>query len=193
MAKKTAHTPDVTRLLKAWSAGAGGEDALEELLRVVYDELRGLARAQLARERGGHTLQPTDLVHEAFVRLVDQRASWQSRIHFYGIAATCMRRVLVDYARRRGARKRPQFVGGVEASEIERMLDPRLEEMLAVNEALDRLAATEPRQARVAELKVFSGLQNDEIAALLNVSVATVKRDWDAARTMLLGLLSEAS
>lgn len=178
---------DVTRLLEAW--GSGQREALDRLLPAVYGELRRIARGQLSRERRQHTLQPTELVHEAFVRLVDQRAHWQNRVHFYGIAATCMRRVLTDYARRKKALKRPRIDPSAEPDDLGG--DANLDGVLAINEAIDRLEKTEPRQARIAELRLFADLQVDEIADLLNVSPATVKRDWSAARHALHEVLSE--
>jgi RNA polymerase sigma-70 factor (ECF subfamily) len=190
MGGTAARTPDVTRLLQAWSAGE--QDALDQLVPVVYDELRRMARGQLARERRRHTFQPTDLVHEAFVRLVDQRASWQNRVHFFGIAATCMRRVLGDYARRRKAAKRPQVDKGVQVEDIDRGADPAIERIIAVDEAFERLSRESARSARVAELKLFGNLENSEIATLLDVSVATVKRDWQAARPILEDILVES-
>ena len=189
MADVNGRTADVTRLLAAWSSGR--DDALEKLVPVVYDELRRMARGQLARARHNHTLQPTDLVHEAFLRLVDQRASWRSRVHFYGIAATCMRRVLADYGRRRRAAKRPQIDPDVDVNQLQRADDRSLEHLLAFDEALDRLSAVDPRQARIAELKVFTDLHTDEIASLLDISPATVKRDWTTARQMLHVVLAE--
>lgn len=190
MGESTAKTPNVTRLLEAWSAGR--EEALDQLLPAVYGELRRIARGQLARERRGQTLQPTDLVHEAFVRLVDQRASWRNRVHFFGIAATCMRRVLADRARRRRAQKRPQIDPSIEIRNIERGAEPGLDWIIAVDETLDRIEKTDRRQARVAELKVFSDLENEEIAALLDVSVATVKREWKEAKPLLRAIRGEA-
>jgi RNA polymerase sigma-70 factor, ECF subfamily len=189
MGETTARTPDVTRLLAAWSAGR--QEALDQLLPAVYGELRRMARGQLAGARRRHTFQPTDLVHEAFIRLVDQRAPWQSRVHFFGIAATCMRRVLGDYARRRKALKRPQIDKDVEIDQIERGADPAIDRMIAIDEALERLSRTDARQARVAELKLFANLEIPEIAALLGVSAATVKRDWQDAKPILRDILAE--
>ena len=181
--------PDVTRLLEAWTAGR--QEALDQLLPAVYSELRRMARGQLAQARRHHTFQATDLVHEAFVRLVDQRAPWQSRIHFFGIASTCMRRVLADYARRRKAAKRPQVDKRVEVEQIERTSDPAIERFIAVDEALERLARTDRRQARVAELKMFARMEDADIAALLGVSEATAKRDWKAAKPLFIDILKE--
>jgi RNA polymerase sigma-70 factor (ECF subfamily) len=190
MGGTAARTPDVTRLLQAWSAGR--QDALDQLVPVVYDELRRIARGQLARDRRHHTFNPTDLVHEAFIRLVDQRATWQNRVHFFGIAATCMRRVLGDYARWRKAEKRPQVDKAVQVEDVDRGADPAIERIIAVDEALERLSRVSARSARVAELKLFANLENSEIATLLDVSVATVKRDWQAAKPILEDILTES-
>jgi RNA polymerase sigma factor (TIGR02999 family) len=181
-------SPDVTRLLEAWRGGR--RDALDQLLPAVYGELRRIAGGQLARARRHHTFEPTELVHEAFVRLVDQRCTWQSRVHFYGIAATCMRRVLADYARRRRALKRPQVEASAELRDVAADLWP-VDRMLAIDEALDRLAAADVRQGRVAELKLFTDLQVEEIAGLVGVSPATVKRDWAGAKRTLSAALVE--
>jgi RNA polymerase sigma factor (TIGR02999 family) len=189
MGETTARTHDVTRLLLAWSSGR--EDARDQLLDAVYGELRRMARGQLAGARRRHTFQPTDLVHEAFVRLVDQRAPWQSRVHFFGIAATCMRRVLGDYARRRKAAKRPQIDKQVEVEQVEQSADPAIDRMIAIDEALERLSRADRRQARVAELKLFANLEIGEIAGLLGVSAATVKRDWQVAKPLLRDILAE--
>ena len=176
---------EVTRLLRAWRGG----DAVahEELLRRVYDELKRMAAAQMRRERGGHTLQPTALVHEAFMRLLGQtRVDWRDRTHFFGIAAAMMRRVLVDHARARLADKRAHqkvtLTGGTELFADE-ALPP--EKLLDLDRALDRLAASFPRAASVVELHFFSGLEFAEVAAALEVAPRTVMRDWAFARAWL--------
>src|SRR5687768_16703828 len=166
---------DVTELLKQWRQGRS--EALEGLLPLIYGELRRMARGQLAREHRRHTLQPTELVHEAFVKLVDQRAEWQSRVHFYGIAAKCMRRILVDHARRKQATKRPQAARAVDLDTDIVSASSPIDTILAVDEALIRLAAIEPRHATIAELKFFGGLEVPEIAEIVGMSPATVKRD----------------
>ena len=176
-----AQSSEVTALLGAWRAG----DALagERLLRRVYEELRRLASAQLRRERSGHTLQPTALVHEAYLRLLPQRKiEWRDRAHFFGLAAAMMRRVLVDHARARNSRKR----GGGEPPPITvtAVSGPAVE-LLDLDRALDALAAQHPRHARVVEMRYFAELENDEIAACLGVSPATVYRDWQFARAWL--------
>ena len=182
-----ASSGEVTRLLRAWRGG----DAVahEELLRRVYDELKRVAASQLRGERGGHTLQPTALVHEAFMRLCGQtRVDWQDRRHFFAIAATTMRRVLVDHARARLADKRAHrrvtLTGGAEVfADGDAELPP--EKLLDLDRALDRLAASFPRAARVVELHFFSGLEFAEVAAAVEVAPRTVMRDWSFARAWL--------
>ena len=174
---------EVSRLLFEWSAG--DPDALRSLLPLVYGELRSRAEAQMRRERSEHTLQPTALVHEAYMRLVDQRnASWQNRSHFFGIAAQAMRRILVDHARRKRAGKRE---GGdrvtLDASVAE--APQRSVDLIALDDALTRLAELDPRQARVVELRFFGGLDIEQTAESLGISPATVKRDWTFARAFL--------
>ena len=176
---------DVTRLLVEWSEGR--QEALDSLMPVVYDELRRLARGYLARERTGHTLQPTALVNEAYLRLVDQRSvQWQNRAHFFGIAAQIMRRLLVDHARGAKAGKRG---GGAAKVDLDHAADAAapvqnvdLEEL---DRALDRLAKLDPRQSRIVELRYFAGATNEEAAEALGISVATVKREWTVARAWL--------
>jgi RNA polymerase sigma factor (TIGR02999 family) len=179
--------PDVTLLLKAWSNGDRG--VVDQLFTAIYDELRRLARSRLAREARSHTWQPTELVHEAFARLVAQKVSWQNRHHFYGIAAECMRRVLVDHARRKKAAKRPSSAAAVPLDEALSAGEDSLDRILIVDEALTRLAHTNPRQARVVELKIFGGFNIEEIAAVAGISPATVKRDWDEAKREIVGVL----
>jgi RNA polymerase sigma factor (TIGR02999 family) len=175
---------EVTSVLKAWSSGRA--DALDRLMPLVHGELLKLARAYMRRERSHHTLQPTGLVNEAYLRLVEQReVSWQDRRHFYGIAARCMRRVLVDYARQRGAQKRGgawMLVGLDEAADHPA---PAAYDPCALDLALDRLARLDARQAEIVELRYFAGLSIAETAAHLGISPATVKRDWESARVWL--------
>jgi RNA polymerase sigma factor (TIGR02999 family) len=182
---------DVTGLLIAWSDGDSA--ALETLLPIVYAELRRQARRALRREAAGHTLQPTALVHEAYLRLVDQRPSrWQGRSQFYGVAARCMRQVLVDAARTRRAKKRGGGAESLRLSEVEELIATPAEggespgdDVLALDEALNRLAAIDPDQARLVELRYFAGLTLDDTAAALGVSPATVSREWTVARRWL--------
>jgi RNA polymerase sigma factor (TIGR02999 family) len=174
---------DVTQLLQQWSGGH--REALDPLFARIYSELRGLARSQLRRENRNHTLQPTELVHEAFARLVVQKVSWQNRNHFFGIAAKCMRRILVDHARRKKAAKRPAVDASVELNDDLAVYVDASDRILAVNEALDALTETRPRLTSIVELKFFAGFSIDEIAATTGVSPATVKRDWDEAKRLL--------
>ena len=174
----------VTLLLERW--GAGDEGALEELLPLVHDELRRLAGAYLRRERQGHTLQPTALVNEAYLKLVDQRgARWQNRAQFFGVAAQLMRRILVDHARARKAEKRGGSRFAVTLGQADGAADSPQTDLLAVHEALDRLARLDPQQARVVELRFFGGLSIEEAAEVLGVGHATVEREWKMARAWL--------
>ena len=169
----------------------GDRNAVDRLIPLVLHELRTLARLQLQNERSDHTLQPTALVNEAYIRLVnDQARTWQSRAHFIGVSASVMRRILVDHARRRQALRR----GGISRSAVDTehcvaLSDQQTEELLALNVALDRLEEMNPRQRRVVELRYFGGLSPEETAEALNVSPITVKRDWLAAKAWLKGQL----
>jgi RNA polymerase sigma factor (TIGR02999 family) len=176
---------DVTSLLEA--INQGDVQATRDLLPLVYDELRRLAASKLAHERPGQTLDATALVHEAYLRLVDQqRVSWQGRAHFFGLAAQAMRRILVDHARRRKAAKRGyQHAVTLDDDTPVGAAEPPPDEILAVDEALERLAALDPRQARLVELRYFAGFTIEEAAELLGVSPATAKRDWAMARAWL--------
>jgi RNA polymerase sigma-70 factor (ECF subfamily) len=181
----------VTVLLKRWSAGDAG--ALDALLPAVQHELRRLARSYMRRERDGHTLQPTALVNEAYLRLVDQRdVRWASRGHFFAIAAQAMRRVLVDHARGHVAAKR----GGAGAERVTlsgvAAVSPEQPEIdvLWLHEALERLAQLDERQARVVELRYFAGMSVEEVADVLEISPATVKREWSTARLWLAHALT---
>lgn len=177
-------SPEVTRLLAR--VREGGEDALEALLPVVYGELRRLAAGALRRERRDHTLEPTALVHEAWLRLVDQRSrDWENRSHFLAIAATAMRRVLVHHAEKVRASKRGGDRRRVTLVDAPEELTEQGLEVLALDEALTRLEAHDPRKARVVELRFFSGLEHTEIAAALGVTTRTVERDWRMARAWL--------
>lgn len=179
----------MTQLLLAWREGDAG--ALAALTPIVYDELRRLARRALAAERSARTIQATALVHEAFIRLVDvRRVAWKSRTHFYAVAATLMRRVLVDLARSRLARKRGGRVEKVTLDEELLVSDENSRHVLAVDEALDALAKVDARKAQVVELRFFGGLTVDESAEVLAVSPDTVMRDWKMAKAWLLRELS---
>ena len=182
---------DVTGLLIAWNEG--DRAALDALLPVVYAELRRRARRALRSEAAGHTLQPTALVHEAYLRLVDQQPiQWQSRAHFFGVAARCMRQILVDAARTRRAAKRGRGTHTVMLQDAEGVaagasagVENDGVEVLALEEALVRLAALDPGQAQLVELRYFGGLTIDDTAATLGVSPATVSREWTVARRWL--------
>jgi RNA polymerase sigma factor (TIGR02999 family) len=183
-------TGEVTAELRAWRGG--DEQAGERLLSKVYLELKKIAAAELRRERSGHTLQPTALVHEAYLRMIGQtRIAWRDRAHFFGLAATMMRRVLVDHARARLAAKRRPEEPAPELPEPSAAARPV--EILDLDRALDRLAERFPRPARVVELRYFAGLELEEIAAALGVSDRTVKRDWRFARAFLLAELEGSS
>ena len=169
--------PDVTGLLRRWSDG--DPDALESLMPLVYGELRALAGKYFRSERPGHTLQPTALVHEAFLRLIGQnRLEWQNRAHFFGIAAQLMRRILVDHARRRAAAKRNGGTVRVDLGEPASTGTDRDPEILSLDQALTSLEALDPRQAKIVELRFFGGLTVEETAHVAGTSTATVKREW---------------
>jgi RNA polymerase sigma factor (TIGR02999 family) len=179
----------VTRLLLEW--GSGDEQARERMLPLVYEELRRIAAGYMRRERAEHTLQPTALVHEAYLRLVDQRlVDWHNRAQFVAVAAIMMRRILANHARDRSAAKR-------NSAEAVTMMLPVGEpesavDVLAVHEALDRLTAIDARKGRIIELKFFGGLKTSEIAAVLDVSTATVERDWSFAKAWLYDAIGAA-
>jgi RNA polymerase sigma factor (TIGR02999 family) len=176
--------PDVTELLMAW--GNGDQEALERLLPLVYDQLRRLARGRLRHERSQHTLQTTALVHEAFVRLVDQRnAGWESRGHFFAIAAQMMRRVLVDYARRQKGQRRGGGFRRVTLEGVSFAAEEEPPDVLVVHDALEALATRDPRRAKMVELRFFGGLSIEETAEALQVSPGTVMRDWTLAKAWL--------
>ena len=177
-------TGEITSLLAAIRSGDPNAEA--NLAVLVYDEFRALARRYMRRERPDHTLQPTALVHEAYLRLMhDYPADWQSRAHFFAAASIVMRRILVDHARRRAAAKRPGAKQRVELDDFMASASPRIEQLLILDEALDRLAGWDRRQARLVEMLYFGGLTEQEAAEVLGVSVRTVKRDWSAARAWL--------
>jgi RNA polymerase sigma factor (TIGR02999 family) len=174
---------DVTSLLQQWSSGH--EQALDLLLPQIHHELRKLAASYLRKERPDHTLQPTALVNEAFLKLVDQRAvKWQNRAHFFGIAAQAMRRILVDHARAHAAAKRGAAVRKVplDAGLAGRAMDV---DLLALDEALTRLAALDPQQSRIVELRFFGGLTMEETAEVMRISPATIGREWRVAKAWL--------
>ena len=181
---------EVTRILHDWSGG--DPEAPERLMPFVYDELRRLARVFLSRERGGHTLQPTALVHEAYVRLVDQtRVNWQNRAHFYGIAASMMRRVLIDHARAHSAEKRGGAAIRLSIDDVQLPIEQRAAGLVALDEALEKLAGFDERKCKVVELRFFGGMSDKEIAEVLGVTTRTVLRDWKTARLLLYRELSQ--
>lgn len=179
----------VTQLLSDWQAG--DDRALERLMPLVYGELRRLAGRYLNREREGHTFETHDLIHEAFLRLIDQRqVDWRSRAHFFGIAAQMMRRILVDHARRRGALRHGGDVRQLLGEEVADIAVDRDASLVALDDALTELARSDESLARVVELRFFGGLEHDEIASLLGVSNPTVRRRWRVARAWLYRHLS---
>jgi RNA polymerase sigma factor (TIGR02999 family) len=175
---------DVTKLLLAWNDG--DQVARDELMSVVYQELRRLAHHYMRRESPGHTLQTSGLVNEAFLRLVDQRdVQWRNRAHFFGIAAQMMRRILVDYARSRRYAKRGGGIPNLSLEEALIVSDERTAEVVALDETLQRLAEIDPRKSRIVELRFFGGLSIEETAEVLAVSPGTVMRDWTLAKAWL--------
>jgi len=181
---------EVTQILHEWNGG--DDNAPARLMPFVYDELRRQARNYLSKERGSHTLQPTALVHEAYLRLVDQtRISWQNRAHFYGMAANMMRRVLVDHARAHATEKRGGAAVRLSIDDVQVPLEERAADFIALDEALKELAKFDERKARIVEMRFFGGLSDEEIAEVLGISSRTVLRDWKTARLWLFRELSE--
>lgn len=174
---------EVTRLLAAWSNG--DQKALTALMPIVYDELLLMARQHLRRERVGHTLPSSALIHEAYLRLVKQDIQWQNRAHFLGVACQAMRRVLVDYARAQKRAKRDRGQLRVSLAEAPDWAKPLELDFIALNDALDRLAAIDERQSRIVELRYFGGLTIEETAEALGVSPATVKNEWSLSKAWL--------
>ena len=180
----TPSRKDVTDLLIDW--GQGDQEALKTLMPLVYDELHRLASRYLRHERPGHTLQTTALVHEAYLKLVDERnANWQNRVHFFAAAAQVMRHILVDYARSRRASKRGGDYCRLSLDEARISSEEKDADLLALNDALNNLAAIDPQQSRVVELRVFGGLTVEETAEALGISPRTVKREWSMAKAWL--------
>lgn len=176
-------TGEITRLLG--EIGRGQKDAMNQLLPLVYDELHRLARSYFRRERGEHTLQPTALVHEAYLRLADQRAPMESRGHFMAVAATQMRRILLDYARKHRAARRGGAGQKVMLEDTMAICEQQPVDIIALDSALTRLSGLDPDQARLVELRFFGGLSVEETAEVMGVSPATVKRSWSSARAFL--------
>ncbi len=179
-----AGSPEITRLLKAWSQG--DQRALDELTPCVYRELHRVAHRYMSREPHGHTLQTSALINEAYVRLIDSRnVNWQNRAQFFGVCARLMRQILTDFARSRLSQKRGRDVQPVSLDESpELSFEPRTD-FVALNDALDRLAAIDPRKSHVVELRFFGGLTTEEAAEVLRVSPHTVLRDWKLAKVWL--------
>jgi len=176
-------TGEVTRLLG--ELGRGRKDAMNQLLPLVYDELHRLARSYFRRERGEHTLQPTALVHEAYIRLVDQKAPLESHGHFLAVAATQMRRILLDYARKHRAARRGSAGQKVVLEDTMAICEQRPVDMIELDGALTRLEGLDSEQARLVELRFFGGLSVEQTAGVMGVSAATVKRSWSSARAFL--------
>jgi RNA polymerase sigma-70 factor, ECF subfamily len=184
---------EITRLLQQVSQGGGGRDAFDRLIPLVYGELVALARHRLRRERQGHTLDTAALVHEAYLKLVDQtRAEWRSRHHFFAVASEAMRRILIDYAKQRRAEKRGGGHGHLpldEAGDVPSggglLAEQQAEELIALDEALTRLAEFNPRGAQIVQYRFFGGLSHEEIADVLGASERTVRRSWTVAKAWL--------
>ena len=185
----TPSSSEVTQLLRAWSEG--DQEALDKLVPLVQAELRRLARRYMSQERPDHTLQATALINEVYLRLIDWRnVRWQDRAHFFGVSAQLMRRVLVDHARRHHYRKRGGDAVKVDLEEAAIVAPERDADFVAIDEALTRLAALDPRKSQIVELRFFGGLSVEETAEVVKVSPRTVKREWSLARAWLYSELS---
>ena len=184
-----ADSEQITSLLVEWRNG--NQNALENLMPLVYDELRRIARRFMRRQADGHTFQTTELIHEAYLKLAHNEAQdWQNRAHFFGVAAQAMRHILVDYARSKQSQKRGGWQEKITLEENAAASFQRSDELVLLDDALKQLAALDERKSRVVELKYFGGLTNEEIAEVLKISPETVKRDWRFSRTWLLRELS---
>ncbi len=180
---------EVTEILRGWSAGDGAAE--ERLFPLVYDELRRQARRFLAKERADNTLQPTALVHEAYLKLIDQtRVSWQNRAHFFGIASQLMRRIVVDHARAHASEKRGGAMIRLSLEDVRIPIEERADGLIALDEALKNLAEFDERKSKIVEMRFFGGLSDEEIAEVLQISTRTVLRDWKTARLWLYRELS---
>lgn len=181
---------DVTRLLDTWSGGDG--EALEQLMPLVYEELHWMAKRYMRGQPSGHTLQTTELIHEAYLKLAGQKEkSWENRAHFFGVAAKAMRHILVNYARAKSAQKRGGWQEKVTFAEDLMIPAGRSDEIVALDDALKNLAQLDERKSQVVELKYFGGLMVDEIAEVLKISPETVNRDWKFSRMWLLQELAK--
>jgi len=184
MPETPPNSPEITQLLLAW--GKGDDAALDELIPVVYGELRRIAGNFMRRQNPGHTLQASALVNEAFLRLVDSnKVNWQSRTHFFAVSAQLMRRVLVDAARRRNSQKRGGDRFRITFDDRIDISDEDETDLVALDEAMTRLADLNPRHSRIVELRYFGGLTEEQVAETLNISARTVRRDWSVARAWL--------
>lgn len=185
----TALPEGVTQLLADWSAG--NQAALEQLMPLVYDELHRLARRHMARERRDHTLQTSALINEAYLRLVDQKdLQWQNRAHFFAVAAQVMRRILIDHARSYRYAKRGAGAHKIAFDEAVVFTEPRAAEFVALDDALNALAAVDPRRSQVVELRFFGGLSIEETAEVMKISTPTVQREWRSAKAWLSRFMS---
>lgn len=185
-------SPDVTQLLRNWQAG--NQSARDQLLEIVYEELRRQAARYLRRERPDHTLQPTALVHEAYLQLIDQsRVNWENRAHFFGAAARLMRRILVDHARAHQAEKRGSGEDNLALDDAIGIPQSKDLNILALNDALEELTRLDEQQSRIVELRYFGGLSIEETATVIGVSPATVKREWAMAKAWLQTQLKKSS
>jgi RNA polymerase sigma-70 factor (ECF subfamily) len=183
MMKESSH--QITHLLIDW--GKGDEQALEQLMPLVYDELRRMARSYMRKQPSGHTFQTTELIHEAYLKIsAGKEKQWQNRAHFFGVAAKAMRHILVDYARSKSRVKRGGWQDRITFVEEAAISSGRSAQIVALDDALNELAALDERKVRVVEMKFFGGLTVEEIAGVLRVSPETVKRDWSFAQTWLL-------
>jgi len=184
----TSTPSDVTKLLLAWSDG--DKEALEKLLPLVYRELKNIADRYLRRERSDHTLQTTALVHEAYMKLIDQRnVQWQNRAHFFGIAAQAMRRILVDHARSYKTDKRAGEKISLEDGNLD-ISEKRASDLLVLDEALEALGQLDPQKSRIVELRFFGGLSIEETAEVLGIGTATVNRQWRLAKAWLFNAIN---
>lgn len=181
---ENAQTSEITQILHEWNSG--DEDAKERLLPFVYDQLKRQARILMSHERSDHTLQPTALVHEAFIRLSEETGiEWENRSHFYGIASHLMRQILIEYARRHAAEKRGNYKIHFSVHDTQIPIEERADSIIVLDEALEKLAKIDERQAKVVEMRFFGGFSNKEIAESLDISERTVTRVWNAAKFWL--------
>jgi RNA polymerase sigma factor (TIGR02999 family) len=176
--------PNITKILQSWSEG--DQNSLEQLIPLVYQELHRLAHCALAKNSGGNSVQTTALVHEAYLRLIDvKQVQWQDRVHFFAVSANLMRNILVDFARQRLSQKRGGELTHVELDEALNFSPDKGNDLVALDEVLTELAKLNERQSKIVELKFFGGLTEDEIAEVLKISPATIRRDWQVARAWL--------